>query len=271
MREQTRAGHDGTDMLASKARPQINRLLEPFSRWAATTSLSPDLVTIIGTVGVVGGALGFFTRGVFFLGTIVITLFVFSDLIDGAIARARGISSKWGAFLDSTSDRLGDGAVFGSLVIWYAGDGDSLPLAGAALISLVAAAVTSYVKARAESLGFTCDVGLAERGERLLVLLVASGLYGLGVPYLLPIALWVLAAATVITVIQRIWHVYRQFQRSGGPGVAAVTAPQAASAGGPGTGAAAGGHAGAAAPTEPLASAGAAAVVEASGPVTAAG
>ncbi|MBL7494760.1 CDP-alcohol phosphatidyltransferase family protein [Frankia sp. CNm7] len=208
-------------MLASKARPQINRLLEPFSRWAARTSLSPDLVTIIGTIGVVGGALGFFTRGVFFLGTIVITLFVFSDLIDGAIARARGISSKWGAFLDSTSDRLGDGAVFGSLVIWYAGEGDSLPLAGAALISLVAAAVTSYVKARAESLGFTCDVGLAERGERLLLLLVAAGLYGLGVPYLLPVALWVLAAATVITVAQRIWHVYRQFQGTGGSAAAA--------------------------------------------------
>ncbi|WP_045878270.1 phosphatidylinositol phosphate synthase [Pseudofrankia sp. DC12] len=218
-------------MLASKARPQINRLLAPVSRWAARTSLSPDLVTIIGTIGVVGGALAFFTRGQFFVGTVVITVFVFSDLIDGVIARARGISSKWGAFLDSTSDRLGDGAVFGSLVLWYAGDGHSLPLAGATLISLVAAAVTSYVKARAESLGFDCNVGIAERGERLLILLVAAGLYGLGVPYLLPIALWLLAALTVITVCQRIWHVYRQFQSSGGAGaVAAATAPVPAAA-----------------------------------------
>jgi CDP-diacylglycerol--glycerol-3-phosphate 3-phosphatidyltransferase len=274
-------------MLASKARPQINRLLEPFSRWAATTSLSPDLVTIIGTVGVVGGAVGFFTRGVFFVGTLVITLFVFSDLIDGAIARARGISSKWGAFLDSTSDRLGDGAVFGSLVIWYAGDGDSLPLAGAALISLVAAAVTSYVKARAESLGFTCDVGLAERGERLLLLLVASGLYGLGVPYLLPIALWVLAVATVITVGQRIWHVYRQFQSSGGAGAGAGAAAAAqlpsASAGSPSAGSAsagpasAGGPAGGAAdpgmggPLGPLAAVAVAAGAGEPGPVVPAG
>ncbi|WP_083401277.1 MULTISPECIES: phosphatidylinositol phosphate synthase [Pseudofrankia] len=279
-------------MLASKARPQINRLLEPFSRWAARTSLSPDLVTIIGTVGVVGGALGFFTRGVFFLGTLVITLFVFSDLIDGAIARARGISSKWGAFLDSTSDRIGDGAVFGSLVIWYAGDGDSLPLAGAALISLVAAAVTSYVKARAESLGFTCNVGLAERGERLLLLLVAAGLYGLGVPYLLPVALWVLAVATVITVVQRIWHVYRQFQRSGGAGAAAlasaaanIDAPAADAASGPVDAPPAGGTAadanGAAAvgipphrasgPAGPMAVVGAVAGVEVAGPVTSAG
>jgi CDP-diacylglycerol--glycerol-3-phosphate 3-phosphatidyltransferase len=179
--------------------------------------VSPDLVTVIGTIGVAGGALGFFTRGVFFLGTVIITLFVFSDLIDGVIARARGISSKWGAFLDSTSDRVGDGAVFGSLVIWYAGDGDSLPLAGAALTCLVAAAITSYVKARAEGLGFSCDVGIAERGERLLILLVAAGLYGLGVPYLLPAALWFLVVATVATVAQRIIHVYRQFQRSGDP------------------------------------------------------
>jgi len=228
-------------MLASKARPQINRLLEPVSRWAARTSLSPDLVTIVGTIGVVGGALGFFTRGQFFVGTLVITLFVFSDLIDGLIARARGISSKWGAFLDSTSDRLGDGAVFGSLVLWYAGDGNSLPLAGAALVSLVAAAVTSYVKARAESLGFDCNVGIAERGERLLILLVAAGLYGLGVPYLLPIALWLLAALTVITVCQRIWHVYQQFQRSGGAGAEAGAGAQVAeppaSGGGPAAGA----------------------------------
>jgi CDP-diacylglycerol--glycerol-3-phosphate 3-phosphatidyltransferase len=223
-------------MLASKARPQINRLLAPVSRWAARTSLSPDLVTIIGTVGVVGGALAFFTRGQFFVGTVVITVFVFSDLIDGVIARARGISSKWGAFLDSTSDRLGDGAIFGSLVLWYAGDGHSLPLAGATLISLIAGAVTSYVKARAESLGFDCNVGIAERGERLLILLVAAGLYGLGVPYLLPIALWLLAALTVITVGQRIWHVYRQYQSSGGAGAVAAAAASGPVAAAPPTG-----------------------------------
>ncbi|ETA02086.1 inositol 3-phosphatidyltransferase [Frankia sp. CcI156] len=204
-------------MLASKARPQIQKLLDPVSQWAARSSVSPDVVTIIGMVGVAGGALGFFTRGVFFLGTVVVTLFVFSDLIDGVIARARGISSKWGAFLDSTSDRVGDGAIFGSLVLWYAGDGDSLPLAGAALICLVAGSITSYVKARAEGLGFTCDVGFAERGERLLILLVAAGLYGLGVPYLLPAALWFLVGATTLTVVQRVVHVYRQWYRAGDP------------------------------------------------------
>ncbi len=206
-------------MLASKARPQIQRILDPLGERLARSSVSPDLVTIIGTIGVAGAALGFFTRGVFFLGTVLVTLFVFSDLLDGLIARSRGISSRWGAFLDSTSDRIGDGAVFGSLALWYAGRGDSLPLCGAAIGCLVFGSITSYVKARAEGLGFTCDVGFAERGERLLVILVAAGLYGLGVPYLLPIALWFLVGATVLTVGQRIIHVYNQHTvgRSGPP------------------------------------------------------
>lgn len=213
-------------MLASKARPQIQKILDPVSQWAARSSISPDVVTIIGTLGVAGAALGFYTRGVFFLGTVVITLFVFSDLMDGVIARARGISSKWGALLDSTCDRVGDGAIFGSLVIWYAGDGDSMPLVIAALICLIAGSITSYVKARAEGLGFTCNVGLAERGERLLILLVAAGIYGLGVPYLLPAALWFLVGATTLTVIQRVVHVYRQWYRAGDP-----PSPRASTAG----------------------------------------
>jgi CDP-diacylglycerol--glycerol-3-phosphate 3-phosphatidyltransferase len=198
-------------MLASKARPQLQRILEPISQWAARSSVSPDAVTVVGTIGVAGAAFGFFTRGVFFVGTLVITLFVFSDLIDGVIARARGISSPWGAFLDSTSDRVGDAAIFGSLALWYAGDGDSLPLVGATLACLVLGSITSYVKARAESLGFTCDVGFYERGERLLTVLVAAGLYGLGVPYLLPVALWFLVGATLVTVAQRVVFVHRQY------------------------------------------------------------
>jgi CDP-diacylglycerol--glycerol-3-phosphate 3-phosphatidyltransferase len=213
-------------MLASKARPQIQKVLDPLGTRLARSRLSPDMVTIIGTIGVVGGALGFFTRGVFFLGTVVITLFVFSDLIDGLIARHRGTSSPWGAFLDSSSDRFGDGAIFGSLVVWYAGDGDSLPLVAASLLCLINGSIISYVKARAESLGFTCNVGFAERGERLLIVLVAAGLYGLGVPYLLPAALWVLAGLTAVTVAQRIVHVHRQYRsRAAVTAVAADPAP----------------------------------------------
>jgi CDP-diacylglycerol--glycerol-3-phosphate 3-phosphatidyltransferase len=197
-------------MLASQARPQIQRLLDPLGRKLARSGLSPDVVTVVGTIGVAGAAIGFFSQGIFFWGTLAITLFVFSDMLDGLIARARGTSSKWGAFLDSSCDRIADSAIFGSLAIWYAGDGNSLPLVGAAIYALAAGGVISYVKARAEGLGFDCNTGFAERGERLLIVLVAAAITGLGVPWLLPAALWFLCAATTITVGQRFVYVYKQ-------------------------------------------------------------
>jgi CDP-diacylglycerol--glycerol-3-phosphate 3-phosphatidyltransferase len=197
-------------VLSLHVRAPIARFLAPLVGVLARAGVSPDIVTFVGTVGVSAGALVFFTRGHFFVGTLVITAFVFSDMLDGLIARARGTVSVWGAFWDSALDRVGDAAVFGSLVMWYAGDGDSLPLAGAALGALIGGSVTSYVKARAESVGLSANVGFAERAERLIIVLVCAGLYGLGVPLLLPIALWFLAGATAITAVQRFIEVRRQ-------------------------------------------------------------
>lgn len=198
-------------MLGIHARPQINKVTEPVARTLAGWGVTPDALTIIGTIGVAGGALGFYPRGHFFLGTLVITAFVFSDMLDGAVARVRGTSGPWGAFLDSTLDRVGDGAVFGGLALWYAGRGDDLVLCAVAIYDLVAGAVTSYAKARAESLGMTCNVGIAERGERLVTILVLTGLSGLfGVGVLRDIGLWALAVATTITVGQRMVEVRRQ-------------------------------------------------------------
>jgi CDP-diacylglycerol--glycerol-3-phosphate 3-phosphatidyltransferase len=201
-------------MLNLHARDQLGRLLEPVGRRLARTGITPDAITVVGTIGVAGGALGFYTRGVFFPGTLVIVAFVFSDLLDGTLARARGTSGPWGAFLDSAMDRIGDAAVFGSLVIWYAGRGHSLPLAGAALAAMAGGFLTSYARARAESLGFTCNVGFAERAERLIVILAAAGLCGLRVPYVLPGAVWFLAAATAVTAGQRLVDVHRQASRA---------------------------------------------------------
>lgn len=204
-------------MLASHARPQIARVLEPLGQRLARTGLSPDVITVVGTVGVTAGALALFPTGHLFWGTIVIGLFVFSDMLDGLLARARGVSSPWGAFLDSSSDRVGDAAIFGGLVLWFAGGGHSRTLVAVSLYCLAAGAVISYVKARAEGLGFTCNVGIAERGERLLIVLAAAALSGLGVPYLLPAALWVLAALTTVTIAQRLVHVRRQSLGSSAP------------------------------------------------------
>jgi CDP-diacylglycerol---glycerol-3-phosphate 3-phosphatidyltransferase len=198
-------------MLGIHARPQINKAVEPVARRIAAMGITPDALTIVGTIGVAGGALGFYPRGSFFVGTLVITAFVFSDMLDGAVARVTGTSGPWGAFLDSTLDRVGDGAVFGALALWYAGDGNSTTLCAVALYDLVAGVVTSYAKARAESLGMTANVGIAERSERLIAILVLTGLSGLfDAPILRAIALWGLAAATTITVGQRMVEVRRQ-------------------------------------------------------------
>src|SRR3954470_19478851 len=198
-------------MLGIHARPQINKVTEPVARRLAGWGVTPDALTIVGTLGVAGGALGFYARGKFFVGTLVIPAFVFSDLLDGAVARVRGSTGRWGAFLDSTLDRIGDGAIFGALALWYAGDGDSITLCAVALYDLVLGAVTSYAKARAESLGLTCNVGIAERSERLIAILALTGLSGLfDAPVLRAIGLWGLAVATTITVVQRVVEVRRQ-------------------------------------------------------------
>jgi CDP-diacylglycerol--glycerol-3-phosphate 3-phosphatidyltransferase len=201
-------------MLGIHARPQINKVVEPVARRLAGWGVTPDAITIVGTLGVCGGALGFYPRGEFWVGTLVITAFVFSDMLDGAVARVRGSSGRWGAFLDSTLDRVADGAVFGGLALWYAGDGNSMTLCAVAIYDLVAGAVTSYTKARAESLGMTCNVGIAERSERLIAILVLTGFSGLfHVPELRAAALWGLALATTVTVAQRVVEVRRQSRR----------------------------------------------------------
>jgi CDP-diacylglycerol--glycerol-3-phosphate 3-phosphatidyltransferase len=186
-------------------------IFKPIAHLLIRWGVSPDAVTFVGTLGVVGGALGFFPRGELLIGVLVITVFVFSDLVDGYMARTLGVSSKWGAFLDSTLDRLGDAAVFGGLTLWLFQGGDDTVLACVALWALVMGSVTSYIRARAESLGMTAKGGLAERSDRLVSVLVMAGLSDIfNAPILLAVVLWALAAASTITVIQRMVMVRRQ-------------------------------------------------------------
>lgn len=185
----------------------------PIARLLLRLGVSPDAVTLVGTVGVSAAALWFFPRGEFFVGVLVITAFVFSDLVDGHMARESGRTSSFGAFLDSTLDRLGDAAVFSGLALWFAWDGDSRLYLGLSLVCLVMGNVTSYARARAEALGFEAKVGIAERADRLVAILVMTGLSGLlGWPVLIEIALWALAVASTVTVAQRILVVRRQAQ-----------------------------------------------------------
>ena len=198
-------------MLNKYARALFTKIFTPVARLFLKLGISPDVVTIVGTLGVCVGALAFYPRHEFFWGTVVITLFVFSDTVDGVMARMSGRSGKWGAYLDSTLDRVGDSAIFGGLVLWYAGKGDDFLMAGLALACLILGSVVSYAKARAEGLGFTANVGIAERADRLVAVLVITGLVGLGLPeVVLTIVLALLAVASLVTVFQRMLLVRQQ-------------------------------------------------------------
>ena len=198
-------------MLNRFARAFVAKLFTPLARWFLKLGLSPDIVTIVGTIGVCVSALGFYPRHEFFWGSILVSVFALSDTLDGVMARLSGRSSKWGAYLDSTLDRVGDSAVFGGLVLWYAGDGGTPYLAALALACLILGSVVSYSKARAEGLGMTANVGIAERADRLVAVLIATGLVGLGAPeVVLTVVLALLALASLITVIQRMLEVRRQ-------------------------------------------------------------
>ena len=182
-------------------------LVTLFIRWG----ISPDTVTFVGPVGVCVGALAFFPTGPLLIGVLVVTAFVFSDLIDGKMARELGRTSKFGAFWDSTLDRIGDGAIFGGLALYFAGPGDSYLYLCVSTYCLVMGSVTSYARARAESLGMDAKGGIAERADRLVAILVMTGLSAIfDLPVLIFVALWVLAFASTYTVGFRVLKVYRQ-------------------------------------------------------------
>lgn len=190
-------------MLNSLARSSVSKVTDPVGRAFFRMGLSPDLVTVIGTVGAVAGAIALLAPGRLFAGTMVVMVFVFFDLFDGAMARARGYGTKFGLVLDASCDRIADGALFGS-VAYYCFTTEQRALGVASLIVLVAGQVVSYVKARADSVDLRIGGALAERAERNVVGLVGTGLAGLGVHHALAICLWALAAACLITVVQRL-------------------------------------------------------------------
>jgi CDP-diacylglycerol--glycerol-3-phosphate 3-phosphatidyltransferase/CDP-diacylglycerol--inositol 3-phosphatidyltransferase len=190
----------------------------PLGNLLLRLGVSPNTVTVVGTLGVCAGALICFPQGWLLAGVLVITAFVFSDMLDGYMARTSGHVSSFGAFLDSTLDRIGDAAVFGGLAMYFIGPGDSEWKAGLAIYCLTMGAVTSYARARAESLGMQAKVGIAERSDRLVAILAMTGLADLlrllgvddKVMWLIPFTLAVLAVASTVTVVQRILVVRQQ-------------------------------------------------------------
>jgi len=188
-------------------RAAYTKLSAPLARTALRVGLTPDVVTIIGTAGTVLAALIFFPAGQLFVGWLVIWFFVLADMLDGAMARQRGGGTRFGSVLDATCDRIGDGAIFCGLLWWAAFGLGSSSLMVATLICLVTSQVISYIKARAEASGLNGGGGLIERPELLIIVLLGAGLSDLPffpIPMALPVAMWLLAVASLVTVGQRL-------------------------------------------------------------------
>jgi CDP-diacylglycerol--glycerol-3-phosphate 3-phosphatidyltransferase len=192
----------------TSARAVFSHVVNPIARFLLRVGVSPNAVTIAGTVGVlIGSYLG--ALGHLFWGTWVVTASALTDVLDGTMARMRGGSGRFGALLDSSMDRIADAAVFGAVTFYLAGEGNPYGGMVAALICLAAGQVVSYVKARAQSLGLDADVGIAERLERLIIVGVGGLLGSAGLAWGLPAALWFLAVLSVVTVFQRLIHASR--------------------------------------------------------------
>ncbi|HJQ45519.1 MAG TPA: CDP-alcohol phosphatidyltransferase family protein [Amycolatopsis sp.] len=190
-------------MLNIFARASVSRALDPVGHALLRAGVTPNVMTAIGTIGAIGCAVGFFPAGLLLWGTFTVWGFAMLDLVDGAIARARGRGTPFGAALDATCDRLVDGALFAAIAWWCFVDAHSLRAAAAALICLVLGQVISYVKARAEASGLSADGGLIERAERLIIALVGTGLQGFSVPYAIEASQWLLAVLSAVTLGQR--------------------------------------------------------------------
>ncbi|MFB0834428.1 phosphatidylinositol phosphate synthase [Arthrobacter halodurans] len=202
-------------MLNRYARGFFTRLFTPLARWLVRRGVSPDAVTIVGTLGAVFGALVFYPLGELLWGTLFITAFIFSDVVDGIMARlpesARRGDGRWGNFLDSTLDRAADGAVFAGIMVWFFTGGQNAAIGIAAGLCLLLGSLVSYARAKAESLGFEANTGIAERAERLVFSLTFTGLTGLGLnEWVLFAVLALLALASAATVVQRILRVRAQ-------------------------------------------------------------
>lgn len=187
-------------------------MMRPVGRGLARAGFTPNWITIAG-VALHGVMAWLIIDGRLLAAGLLAILAAFFDSFDGAVAKARGTTSKFGALLDSTTDRLSDALYFMPIAWLYAVSPDTPEhaeswVAAVAIVALVSGFLVSYVKARAESLGFTCDVGIAERAERLIVIILAL------IFDVVPVGVAILAVLSTVTFIQRLLHVRGQAERA---------------------------------------------------------
>lgn len=189
-----------------RSRPRLRTVV---ARACLRLGLSPNSVTVIGTIGMLVAAVGFAARGELLVATIIAVVSSFADLVDGEMARIGNKASRFGALLDSVLDRVADGAIFASLAYWLFTEGEQRA-AAAALIALIAGNLVPYTRARAEGLGLVGETGIAPRFVRLEIIGV-GGLFGaFGWLYGLEAALWLIALLATVTSWQRLTFARRQ-------------------------------------------------------------
>jgi CDP-diacylglycerol--glycerol-3-phosphate 3-phosphatidyltransferase len=195
-------------MLQRSLREPVAKIIEPITKFLVKRRISANWISVIGGLGSTTSALYFFSNGKFFVGVLAVTFFVLFDLFDGAVARASSVGiSKWGAVLDSTLDRISDAAIYIGVLLFYIPKND--PIVTLIIVAATSSYLVSYIRARAESLDIVCEGGIAERSERLIIVLITCGLHGLGVDYVMAFGIWLVTLLSVITILQRVLIVYK--------------------------------------------------------------
>lgn len=195
-------------MISARMKPQVVKMITPLCRALLKLGVTPDLMTIAGTTIVVVGSFTLLARGEIAASLLIIGFALLTDLLDGTMARIseRG-PSTWGNFLDSTLDRISDGAILIGLALYLHTEDDSLFIV--ALITIAISSLVPYARAKAESLGIECSGGFAERTERLVILGLAGVLHLFGFGWAIDAGVWILLVTSSITVFQRMAIVRR--------------------------------------------------------------
>ncbi len=211
-RQETRQLRRGTSIFSARAKESGRALLAPVVRLAVALRLTPNTITVIGLIVTIVATV-MVARGWLLPGAALLTAGSLLDAVDGALARAQGSGTPFGSFLDSTLDRGGEAILYIGIGSWLmASQPDpALPML-ALMIALAGSFIVSYAHARAQGIGLAADVGLAPRTERLVLVITGIALAGIGFTQGLILALVILAALTVATILQRIWHVWRLSQ-----------------------------------------------------------
>lgn len=193
-------------MISARLNHRFDKPLASFAHQIILTGITPNSLTVAGFIVSLAASLSFILRMPRLAGILILLSGGF-DLLDGIVARTTGKATKFGSFLDSVLDRYSDAALFIGIGIFLSDNPVNILILS---LTFIGTFLISYVRARAEGLGFTCNIGLMERPERI-ILLAVGGIFNILVP-----VLWILLVLTHLTVIQRIHHIWSKTRRTGG-------------------------------------------------------